>query len=486
MNLTFNDLFLLLPLIILTSSVVLVMISVGVRRNYIVAAGITGCGLLLAAIIAVIMLPYTNQQVSPLLIIDQYSLFFTVVICFAAMFIAIFSFNYLADLDDQKEEYYLLLGIATIGSVVMVSTNHFAGVVLGLETLSMSLYGMIAYPVRSKESSNHSLEASIKYLVLSAAASALMLFGMALIYTQTGSLAFSSLTNTGTVISDNYTIAALLLFSAGIFFKLSLAPFHIWTPDVYEGSPLPSTTYLATVGKVAMFVVLLRFVEISHALSFESVVTVFSLIAIVSIMIGNLLALMQDNLKRILAYSSIAHMGYLLIAVIASFFANGTVSIEAVTFYLLAYITMTLGAFGVVSIVSTSRNELGGISDYQGLFWRAPWLAAVFTAMLLSLAGIPLTVGFIGKFYVFLAGVESNLWILLSVLIVGSGIGLYYYLRIVYRMLTPASKEEALISSRVEDLSSQGVLAILFVLLIVLGVYPAPIMAIIETISVYI
>jgi NADH-quinone oxidoreductase subunit N len=309
---------------------------------------------------------------------------------------------------------------------------------------------------------------------------------MALIYTQTGSLAFSSLTNTGSVISDNYTIAALLLFSAGIFFKLSLAPFHIWTPDVYEGSPLPSATYLATVGKVAMFVVLLRFVEISHALSFESVVTVFSLIAIVSIMIGNLLALMQDNLKRILAYSSIAHMGYLLIAVIASFFANGTVSIEAVTFYLLAYITMTLGAFGVVSIVSTSRNELGGISDYQGLFWRAPWLAAVFTAMLLSLAGIPLTVGFIGKFYVFLAGVESNLWILLSVLIVGSGIGLYYYLRIVYRMLTPASKEEGLVSPRMEDLSSQGVLAILFVLLIVLGVYPAPIMAIIETISVYI
>ena len=235
-----------------------------------------------------------------------------------------------------------------------------------------------------------------------------------------------------------------------------------------------------------MFVVLLRFVEISDALTFKSVVAVFSIIAVISIMAGNLLALMQDNLKRILAYSSIAHMGYLLIAVIASFFAVGTVSIEAVTFYLLAYVIMTLGAFGVLTIFSSSQNELDRITDYQGLFWRSPWLAAVFTGMLLSLAGIPLTVGFIGKFYVFLAGVETELWILLSVLIVGSGIGLYYYLRIVYRMLMPVSGDNILVDTRMENLSTLGVLAILFVLLLALGIYPAPIMAIIEAISVHI
>jgi NADH-quinone oxidoreductase subunit N len=313
-----------------------------------------------------------------------------------------------------------------------------------------------------------------------------MLFGMALIYAQTGTLAFSSLLDTRLVISDTYTIAAVSLISAGIAFKLSLAPFHIWTPDVYEGSPIPSTTYLTTIGKAAMFVVLLRFVEISGALTFKSVVAVFSIIAVISIMVGNLLALMQDNLKRILAYSSIAHMGYLLIAVIASFFAVGTVSIEAVTFYLLAYVIMSLGAFGVLTIFSSSQNELDRVTDYQGLFWRSPWLAAVFTGMLLSLAGIPLTVGFIGKFYVFLAGVETELWMLLSVLIVGSGIGLYYYLRIVYRMLMPVSGDNILVGTRMENLSALGVLAILFVLLLALGVYPAPIMAIIEAISVHI
>ena len=350
MNLTFSDFLPLMPLIIVTSTVVLAMAAIGIRRSYILTVGVTVIGLLLAAIGAAVIMPYTNKQVSPLMIIDQYSLFFTVIICVAAMFIAIFSFNYLADLDDQKEEYYLLLGIATVGSVVMVSTNHFVGMVLGLETLSMSLYGMIAYTVRCKNSAKYVLEASVKYLVLSATASGFMLFGMALIYAQTGTLAFSSLLDTRLVISDTYTIAAVSLISAGIAFKLSLAPFHIWTPDVYEGSPIPSTTYLATIGKAAMFVVLLRFVEISDALTFKSVVAVFSIIAVISIMVGNLLALMQDNLKRILAYSSIAHMGYLLIAVIASFFAVGTVSIEAVTFYLLAYVIMTLGAFGVLTI----------------------------------------------------------------------------------------------------------------------------------------
>ena len=486
MNLTFSDFLPLMPLIIVTSTVVLAMAAIGIRRSYILTVGVTVTGLLLAAIVAAVIMPYTNKQVSPLMIIDQYSLFFTVIICVAAMFIAIFSFNYLADLDDQKEEYYLLLGIATVGSVVMVSTNHFVGMVLGLETLSMSLYGMIAYTVRSKNSAKYALEASVKYLVLSATASGFMLFGMALIYAQTGTLAFSSLLDTRLVISDTYTIAAVSLISAGIAFKLSLAPFHIWTPDVYEGSPIPSTTYLATIGKAAMFVVLLRFVEISDALTFKSVVAVFSIIAVISIMVGNLLALMQDNLKRILAYSSIAHMGYLLIAVIASFFAVGTVSIEAVTFYLLAYVIMTLGAFGVLTIFSSSQNELDRITDYQGLFWRSPWLAAVFTGMLLSLAGIPLTVGFIGKFYVFLAGVETELWILLSVLIVGSGIGLYYYLRIVYRMLMPVSGDNILVDTRMENLSTLGVLAILFVLLLALGIYPAPIMAIIEAISVHI
>lgn len=483
MTMTFDDLLPLLPLLIVSTTAVLLMLQIGIRRSHLLTAAITVTGLLLASVAAV-MLSATNQQVTPLLIIDQYSLLFTVICCLAAMFISILSFPYLLKLDDDKEEFYLLLTVATIGAIVMVSSNHFVSTILGLETLSMSLYGMLAYPLHSKESAKFPLEAAVKYLVLSAVSSSFMLFGMALIYAQTGTLSFSSLSTVGVEaavsLSDGYSIVALLLLSSGMAFKLSLAPFHMWTPDVYEGAPLPATTYLATVGKAAMFVVLLRFIVLSDALQFDAVIAVFSLIAALSILVGNVLALLQDNLKRILAYSSIAHMGYLLIALIATFLATSTISVEAVTFYLLAYVIMSLGAFGVASVLSSSAQELDEVADYEGLFWRNPWLAVIFTGMLLSLAGIPLTVGFIGKFYLFFAGVESALWALLMVLVVGSGIGLYYYLRIIYRMLLPVPAASGSRVAAVVSLGSYGVLTILLLLLFILGVYPAPVMSLVE------
>jgi NADH-quinone oxidoreductase subunit N len=480
---SFDDLLPLLPLLITTVSVVLTMLAIAIRRSFIVSGAITIIGLSIAAFLALRMMPFTDQQITPLFIIDQYSLVFTVVCCAAGLFVAIFSFPYFFRLEDQKEEFYLLLGIATIGAIVMVSTNHFIGMILGVETLNMALYGMIAYPLHSKHAAKNSLEAAIKYLVLSAAASGFILFGIALVYMQTGSLEFSqlSLSSNEVVLSEGYTVLALMLIVSGISFKLSLAPFHMWTPDVYEGAPLPAAAYLATIGKMAMFVVFLRFVTISGALSFGSVLAAFSFVAILSIMIGNLLALIQQNLKRLLAYSSIAHMGYLMIAVVASFSIDNTFSVEAISFYLIAYVVMSLGAFAAISVVSSSENEFDSLSDFQGLFWRSPWLAAIFTGMLLSLAGIPLTVGFIAKFYIFFTGVESSLWVLLATLVIGSGIGLFYYLRVIYTMLLPRrSEEEQFPIAGAESLSSYFVLGVLFILLIFLGVYPAPLMTLLE------
>ena len=481
---SFNDLLPMLPLLIVTATSVIAMMMIGIRRSYIATGSITITGLLVATLVAVSMMDLTNQQVTPLLIIDQYSLLFTVVVCASAMILAVLSFPYFLELDDQREEYFLLLTVATIGAIVMVSSNHFVSTVLGLETLSMSLYGMIAYPLHSAKSAKFPLEASVKYLVLSAAASGFILFGMALIYAQTGTLSFASVTNLPAAgLGDGYTIVALLMVVSGMAFKLSLAPFHMWTPDVYEGAPLPATAYLATIGKAAMFVVLLRFIQISDALSFDSIVIVLALIAVASMLAGNLLALLQDNLKRILAYSSIAHMGYLLLALIAGHYVTGTIAVEAITFYLIAYVIMSLGAFGVASVISSSEKEFDSIKEYRGLFWRKPVLAATFIAMLLSLAGIPLTVGFIGKFYIFLTGVESELWMLLGVLVLGSGIGLYYYLRIIYRMFMPEKHSLPYRVGGVESASSYAVLAILLFLLLLFGVYPAPIMSIVATAS---
>jgi len=194
---------------------------------------------------------------------------------------------------------------------------------------------------------------------------------------------------------------------------------------------------------------------------------------------------MQANLKRILAYSSIAHMGYVLVALVAGATIESGLAIEAVTFYLIAYCIMTLGAFGVVSVVSSSEREFDVVFDYRGLFWREPWLAAIFTAMLLSLAGIPLTVGFIGKFYLFFVAVEAQLWGLLAAMVIGSGIGLYYYLRIVYRMLMPPKGDVAYREAGMEGFTSYAVLAVLLVLLLGLGIYPAPLISVIQAAALF-
>ena len=476
-----GDLIPLLPLIVLTGASVWVMMAIGVRRHYRFALASTVIGLLLAGLLAHHLMAGPDPATMPLLTMDGYAQFFTVLICALAIGVCLLAHNYWSEFDDQREEFFLLLLLATLGAVVLVGANHFASLLLGLETLSMSLYGMLAYPVQSRrQSGDRPLEATVKYLILSAVSTAMILFGVALIYAETGSLFFAGLATLPAGPGIAYSVIALLLLAAGIAFKLSLFPFHIWTPDVYEGAPAPATAFLATIGKIAVAVVLLRLVVETRALGIAPVVIVYSLLALLSIIAGNLLALLQDNLKRILAYSSIAHMGYLLIAIIGGFYAVGPVSIEAVTFYLVAYAVMTLGAFGVVTLLSSDREELDHIAGYQGLFWRQPWLAAAFTGMLLSLAGIPLTVGFIGKFYLVLAGVESGLWLLLAALVIGSGIGLYYYLRIVYRMLLPAPEDAPPLR---EGSAGFGVVMALFALLLVFGVYPASLMSLIEAIA---
>ncbi len=484
--LTARDLIPLLPLLTVTGLAVLVMLLIAIKRNHTLICATTITGLAVTLISAIAVLSLAGQQITPLLVVDSYSLFFTIVILIVSAFIAVFSFPYLFNLADEVEEFYLLLLLATVGAVIMVSSNHFISAFLGIETLSISLYGMIAYPVHSKEAAKFPLEASVKYLVLSALSSTFILFGIALVYSQTGTLSFSDLSGATFMQSSSrgILVVALTMLTAGMAFKLSLAPFHMWTPDVYEGAPLPATTFLATIGKVAMFVLLLRFFVASNALEFAPVVTVLSVIAVLSILLGNVLALLQNNLKRILAYSSIAHMGYLLIALIALNYSTGTIGIEAISFYLVAYIVMSLGAFGVATVVSSSEKEFDFVSDYQGLFWREPWLATLFTAMLLSLAGIPLTVGFIGKFYLILAGVEGALWVLLAVLVVGSGIGIYYYLRIIYQMLVPSENPHRFREAGWASIGSYAVLSFLLLSLLVLGIYPSFLMSIIEVVSI--
>ena len=462
----------ILPLIIIAGTAIVVMLAVAVHRSHLLSASLAFAGLGAAFGSLWPAATAAPRQVTPLLVIDDYSLFYIGLVVAASMVFTLLAYNYFERQHLESDELYILMLVATLGAGVLVSTSHFVTLFLGLELLSVPLYGMIAYP----QFKALSLEAGIKYLVLAAVSAAFLVFGMALVYGALGTMYFGGIAmRLATSTYDGWLVLpGLALIATGFGFKLAVVPFHLWTPDVYEGAPAPVTAYIATVSKGAVFALLLRYFDLPGVHRAGRIFLLFSIVAIASMVAGNVLALLQDNVKRILAYSSIAHMGYLLVA----FQASGALGPTAVTFYLVAYVVTSLGAFGVVSILSDGTREADQFTDYQGLFWRRPAVAAVFTAMLLSLAGIPLTAGFIGKFFVVAAATSSAMWGLVIVLAATSGIGIYYYLRIVVAMYSPAAETPPVQPSLA--FSSAVVLAVLMVCLILFGVFPQSVLGIIR------
>lgn len=467
----------LLPLLVTSGTLVLVMLLIAWKRDHAVTTGVSAIGLILAILSILPVIKITPIEVTPLLLIDNYACFYMALILFCALSCVSLSYAYMKRYPGNKEELYLLILLSTAGALVLVSAQHMAGLFIGLELISVPIYGMVAYAFMNKRS----LEAGIKYMVLSAAGSAFLLFGMALLYAESGSLGFVGLSDAiATDIGNPMLNMGIALMLVGLCFKLSLVPFHLWTPDVYEGAPAPVGAFLATVSKVAVFVVLLRwFQSAPEILDNPMLMLGLTVIAIASMLFGNLLALLQNNIKRMLGYSSIAHFGYLLVALIA----NGGVAVEAAGVYIYAYAVTILGAFGIISMMSSAGDarDQDALFQYRGMFWRRPVMTVVMTTMLLSLAGIPLTAGFIGKFYVIAVGVELHLWWLIAALVLGSAIGLYYYLRF---MVTLYMVERGMRMHREPFNSAQTISACILIItavtVVLLGIYPQPLLDILH------
>ncbi len=428
MTLTLENFQALLPLLITCATTVFVMLAIAIKRNHWWNATVTVIGLNIALLSSYIALKVIPQTVTTLFVVDGFSLFFSGLILIAALGATTLTNAYMESFKRNREEIYLLITIATAGGIVLSFSHHMASLFIGLEMMSIALYGMVAYTYDRARS----LEAAIKYMVLSATASAIMLFGIALIYAQIGSLAFSEIGAGITQEPSLLIVVGGMLLVIGLFFKLSLAPFHLWTPDVYEGAPAPVGAFLATAAKVAVFAVLVRFaiLESKNVLASMPFVVTLIVVACISMMVGNLLALKQNNIKRMLGYSSIAHFGYLLLLVLVG---GQKFGIEGFAVYLTIYVMTSLAAFGVVTLMSHAdgQRDADMLNDYRGLFWRRPYLASIFTLALFSLAGIPLTAGFIGKFYVITAAVGAGFWgwVGLIFVVLGSSIGIFFYLR---------------------------------------------------------
>ena len=474
-TISFSELMPLAPVMIVALTAIVVMILVAIKRNHNLIATASVVGLNLAAayiLIAMFGGSFVPANVMGMFMVDPFSMLYQLVIIIAALACCTLSHAYIESYQDNREELYILMLCSVAGAMLMVSSSHYASFFISLELMSIPIYGLLAYTHQRSQS----LEAGIKYLVLSATASAMLLMGMAYIYAYTGSLSFyDNVQALIQAIQQPMVILGLGLIIFAVAFKLSLAPFHKWTPDVYAGAPAPIATFLATVAKVATIGLFVRYLLTSGAILVESIVTIITIIAVLSILVGNFLAVRQVNLKRILGYSSIAHFGYLLIGLVSMTFA----SLGSVSVYVITYVLTTIGAFGAVALMSSPYNnvdEAQSLADYRGLFWRRPVLTATLTVMMLSLAGIPLTAGFIGKFLIVMAAVTTHHWFLAAMIVVGSGIGLYYYLRVMVVMYMTPPDTPRIDADKHWGQKVGGLMVLAAALaVLVIGVYPDPV-----------
>ncbi len=465
----------LLPFMLLAAASIAVILLIAFRQSHTV---IQVVGFLMMCLVVLAMWYVRDtlpRELLPLFVVDGFGALFTGLIIFSVLVVGLFSFVYFEEREENPKEYYILLFLATLGAAVLTISRHFISLFIGLELLSVSLYALIAY-LRNR---NNAVEAGLKYLILAAISSAFLLFGMALIYMETGSMAFSVIAQRIPALTSSVLfIMGVGIMIVAIGFKLALVPFHLWAADVYQGAPAPITAFIATVSKIGVFAVLLRFAQAISLQQYPLAITIFSALAIASMLLGNLLALSQQNIKRLLAYSSIAHFGYLIVA----FLPGNEQGVEAAAFYLVSYAVTLLAAFGIITLLSSHQKDAEDLDIYKGLFWRSPLQAAVLTVALFSLAGIPLTAGFLAKFFVLSSGVQQHLWLPVIVLVLTSIIGLYYYLRIISTLFS-ASPSRGVKEKTLHPffyISTYAALVVMMVLLCWLGIFPGVVLGIIR------
>jgi NADH-quinone oxidoreductase subunit N len=369
-----------------------------------------------------------QPAVADALVVDGFSVFFTVALCSSVVIGALLADGYLRRERLPGPEFYVLMLLSASGGVFMAAANDLIIVFLGLEILSIALYVLAGYHRRRSQSQ----EAAIKYFVLGAFSSAFFLYGVALTYGATGS------TNLGSIarflreqtVTEGVLLGGIAFLLVGLGFKVAAVPFHMWTPDVYQGSPTPVTGFMAAAAKAAGFAALLRIFFSTfgtNRLDWEPIVWA---LAVLSLVVGSVLAVVQTDVKRMLAYSSISHAGYVLVGLQA---ANDR-GIAGALFYVLAYTFMILGSFGVATLVGRRGDERHGLDAYRGLARSRPALAFTFTVFLLAQAGVPFTSGFLAKFYVIGAAVESHSYALAIIAMLAAVIAAFFYLRVIVAM----------------------------------------------------
>jgi NADH-quinone oxidoreductase subunit N len=460
-----SDFYYILPELVLTAGALLVLIA-DVLLPKAQRAALAWVTLLALAATGIALLPFINTHVEVghgLLAVDRFALFFKIIFLLSAGITVLMSIRYLATEGAASPgEYYFLILCATLGMMIMAGGIDLITTFIGLETMAVSFYILAGY-IKPNQRSN---EAAVKYFLLGAFSLGILLYGMSLMYGLSGT---TNLRVMATAFAgqekDPRLVLAVILVVAGIGFKIAAVPFHMWAPDVYEGAPTPITAFLSVGSKAASFAMLIRiFVEGMPSMGADWRL-LFYVLAILTMTAGNIAAVTQSNVKRMLAYSSIAHAGYLLMGIVAGT-ARG---ITATLVYLMIYAFMQLGAFAVIALLRRSDVQGDEMKDFGGLAFRNPFAAFAMLLFMLSLGGIPPTAGFMGKFWLFSAAIDAHYYGLAVIGVLNSAISLYYYVRIVVFMYL---KKETIGSAPVTSPALAVVLGLAVAATLVLGIYP--------------
>lgn len=428
----------------------------------------------LLAVIALVVLGWNNSGEinGNLYIVDQFSQFFKMVFLISAFFVVFGSMRFVDSYLGKQSEYYSIMLFATLGMMVMSSANDFITMYLGLELMAISFIILVCF----RRTDTKSLEAGLKYILLNGVSSAVLLYGFSLVYGLTGTVVVSEV---GRALAMQQQVLPLLVIGitfiiAGMGFKVAAVPFHMWAPDVYEGAPTPITSFLAVGSKAASFAVLIRIFLVGLFGVSVDWGLMIAILAALTILIGNLVAIPQTNIKALLAYSSIAQAGYILVGLVTASHEG----VKAIMIYSFLYIFAIVAAFTVIAYYYKAIGS-DEIKDYAGLAQRSPLMAAVMVVALLTMAGIPPFAGFVGKFYLFMTVVEDYLWLALIGLVM-SMVSVYYYLRVVLVMYRGKPQDNSPIKI---SMPVKITLLVTMIMSILLGVYPGPLSDLVNSAS---
>ena len=479
-------------LLVALASLAALLLSAFARRGY--ASSFLACvvGLVLALASIPLARAYQPRILAGLLRLDSLASYACIILIGATLVVALLSHSLARTGSVERGEYYALLGFACLGACLLAASSNLASLFVSLELLSTSLFGLIAY----RRDSPRGSRAAFMYLVLAGLSSAFLLMGMAFVYFAMGEMDIGRIARIAAEEGSPIALGGLAMMTVGIAFKLSLAPFHLWTPDIYDGASAPVAAFIAAVSKSAMAFFLLRLFVPASIIAAPGLLWTFTGLAALSMLAGNFLALRETRLKRILGFSSIAHLGYLLIA----FVAGRAAAPRIAAFYVTVYAVSTLGVFSGICSLSSPSGETDRIEALRGLSRRRPWVAFCMAAALLSLAGLPLTAGFMGKFLLFTSGAVSAQWVLILLLAGNSVISLFYYLRIISTMYRAAEAPGAVAApvadaAKAENATPEAAaaptaarmpvlalaaLALMTLAIFALGIYPQPLLVLLS------